>query len=87
MDTVSTTILPLAAAFLLSLHGLRKRSLSPSGAGTGFVVGYTILACPLRAFALALLAFYLLGSRVTKCAFFPFFFSPLLLYMSYIPIL
>ena len=54
---------PLVLALLLSSHGLRKRSLSPSGAVAAFVVGYTMMAVPLIAFGVSLIVFYLTGSR------------------------
>ncbi|OSD02188.1 hypothetical protein PYCCODRAFT_1368246 [Trametes coccinea BRFM310] len=57
---------PLILAVALSLHGLRKRSLSPSGAIAAFIVGYTTLSVPLRTFGIALIIFYLAGSRATK---------------------
>ncbi|KAI0823802.1 integral membrane protein DUF92-domain-containing protein [Trametes gibbosa] len=57
---------PLVLAVGLSLHGLRKRSLSPSGAAAAFFVGYTMLAVPLRTFGVSLIIFYLAGSRATK---------------------
>ncbi|KZT30324.1 hypothetical protein NEOLEDRAFT_1153562 [Neolentinus lepideus HHB14362 ss-1] len=41
-------------------------SLSPSGAATAAIVGTLMLAVPLRAFGISLLAFYLIGSRATK---------------------
>jgi hypothetical protein len=58
--------LPLAIASLLSLHGLRRRSLSPSGALAAFAVGFLTFAPPLRAFGTALIVFYLTGSRATR---------------------
>ncbi|KAI0648534.1 integral membrane protein DUF92-domain-containing protein [Trametes meyenii] len=58
--------LPLIAAVGLSVHGLRKGSLSPTGASAAFAVGYTMLSVPLRAFGVSLLVFYLAGSRATK---------------------
>lgn len=57
---------PLAIATLLAGHGIRKGSLSPSGALTAFLVGGAICAVPLRTFAVSLVVFYLLGSRATK---------------------
>ncbi|KAI0323514.1 hypothetical protein GY45DRAFT_1376269 [Cubamyces sp. BRFM 1775] len=57
---------PLVFAVALSVHGLRKRSLSPSGAAAAFAVGYTTLSVPLRAFGISLIIFYLAGSRATK---------------------
>ncbi|KZT74127.1 hypothetical protein DAEQUDRAFT_742778 [Daedalea quercina L-15889] len=55
----------LLAAFL-GIHGLRKRSLSPSGALAAFLVGFTMMAVPLRAFGVSLIVFYFAGSRATK---------------------
>jgi uncharacterized membrane protein len=64
---MSTSIFALAVATLLSVHGYRKRSLSPDGAIAAFVIGFTMLSGPLRAFGISLIVFYLLGSRATKC--------------------
>jgi hypothetical protein len=58
--------IPLALALLLAGHGLRKGSLSKSGAFTAFLVGVSMCAVPLRTFAVSLIGFYLLGSRATK---------------------
>ena len=62
--------LPVSGALLfaiaLSGHGLRKRSLSPSGAAAAFAVGYTMMSVKLSAFGVALIVFYLTGSRATK---------------------
>jgi uncharacterized membrane protein len=58
--------IPLLIATLLAAHGLRKGSLSSSGAIAAFLVGYFHLACPLKFFGVSLIAFYLLGSRATK---------------------
>lgn len=58
---------PFGLALLLSLHGLRKKSLSPSGAFTAFIIGFGIMAGGLRTFGVSLIVFYLLGSRATKC--------------------
>ncbi|KAF5348292.1 hypothetical protein D9756_010515 [Leucocoprinus leucothites] len=57
---------PILIALLLSAHGLRKKSLSPSGAFTAFVVGYGSLSGGLWAFGITLIGFYLIGSRATK---------------------
>lgn len=57
---------PLLIATLLATHGLRKGSLSFSGAVAAFLVGYFHLACPLKFFGVGLIVFYLLGSRATK---------------------
>ncbi|RDB22409.1 Protein PGR [Hypsizygus marmoreus] len=58
----------LAVGFtsLLSIHGLRKKSLSPSGALTVFMVGILTMAGGLRVFGVALIVFYLLRSRMEK---------------------
>ncbi|KAG6837595.1 hypothetical protein H0H93_007009 [Arthromyces matolae] len=53
-------------ASLLSFHGLRKKSLSPNGALTAWVVGFLTLAGALRVFGIALTVFYFIGSRATK---------------------
>lgn len=57
---------PAAIAFGLAFHGLRKKSLSPSGAVTAFIVGLLIMAAPLKLFGISLIVFYLSGSRATK---------------------
>ncbi|OCH85365.1 hypothetical protein OBBRIDRAFT_784917 [Obba rivulosa] len=53
-------------AALLAAHGLRKKSLSPSGALAAFAIGSTMMAVPLRVFGVSLIVFYLAGSRATK---------------------
>lgn len=58
---------PLLLAFLLSAHGLRKKSLSPSGAFTAFQVGFLMFGGATRVFGVTLIGFYLIGSRATKC--------------------
>lgn len=60
-------VIPLVLALFLSFHGLRKKSLSPSGALTAFFVGYGSLSGGLWAFGTTLIGFYLIGSRATKC--------------------
>ncbi|KAG8985999.1 hypothetical protein FRB90_004285 [Tulasnella sp. 427] len=62
----SFPLIPLGIAVLLAFHGLRKKSLSPSGAVTAMVVGFLIMAAPLKAFGISLIVFYLIGSRATK---------------------
>ncbi|KIY68167.1 DUF92-domain-containing protein [Cylindrobasidium torrendii FP15055 ss-10] len=57
---------PLGLATLLAVHGLRKKSLSPSGAATAFIVGTCMFAGATRVFGVTLIVFYLLGSRATK---------------------
>ncbi|KAL1409926.1 hypothetical protein Q8F55_003925 [Vanrija albida] len=68
MGKPDTNIYPGAAlvATGLALHGLRKGSLSRSGAAAAWVVGYGHLAGPVKVFGVAMIAFYLLGSRATK---------------------
>jgi uncharacterized membrane protein len=58
---------PFFLALLLSGHGLRKKSLSPSGALAAFVVGFLMMSGGVRIFGVALIGFYLAGSRATKC--------------------
>lgn len=57
---------PFGIAIFLATHGLRKKSLSPSGAFTALIVGFLIMAAPLKAFGISLIVFYLTGSRATK---------------------
>ncbi|KAL1742520.1 integral membrane protein DUF92-domain-containing protein [Schizophyllum fasciatum] len=57
---------PLLVASGLAFHGLRKKSLSPSGAATAFAVGYLMLSGALYVFGVTLIVFYLVGSRATK---------------------
>ncbi|EAU91485.2 integral membrane family protein [Coprinopsis cinerea okayama7 len=63
---VSLPWIPLVLAVLLSGHGLRKKSLSPTGALTAFFVGFLSLAGGTYAFGVTLLVFYFTGSRATK---------------------
>jgi uncharacterized membrane protein len=56
----------LLLATLLSVHGLRKRSLSPSGAAAAFVVGFGMMSVKLHVFGVGLIVFYVSGSRATK---------------------
>ena len=64
-------IIPLFLAFLLSAHGLRKKSLSPTGAFTAFLVGFLMLEGAIYVFGVTLIGFYLIGSRATKCEYIP----------------
>lgn len=59
-------VVPLLIAIALAGHGLRKKSLSPSGAFAAFVVGFIMLSAPARTFGVSLIIFYLVGSRATK---------------------
>lgn len=52
-------------SLLLLVYALRKRSLSLSGALVAIVVGI-VLTCASGCFCLALLAFFLTSSRLTK---------------------
>lgn len=57
--------LALLFAISLTLHGLRKKSLSRSGATAAFLVGFLSFASATR-FGLTLLAFYLSATRATR---------------------
>jgi hypothetical protein len=59
-------LVPFLFATALSVNGLRKRSLSPSGAAAAFLTGIAMLSLPLRTPGISLIVFYLLGSRATK---------------------
>ncbi|KAH8100384.1 integral membrane protein DUF92-domain-containing protein [Cristinia sonorae] len=56
----------LILAAYLGISGTRKRSLSPSGGIAAFVVGFLMMAVPLRTFGVSLIVFYLTGSKATK---------------------
>ncbi|KAJ7094551.1 integral membrane protein DUF92-domain-containing protein [Mycena belliarum] len=69
------SVVSLLVPTLLAVHGLSKKSLSPSGALTAFVVGFAMIAGSsgdpaggrgLKVWAVSLIGFYLLGSRATK---------------------
>lgn len=66
MSLFDVPLVPLLLAAFLGFHGLRKRSLSPSGALAAFLAGFAMMAVPLRAFGVSLIIFYLAGSRATK---------------------
>ncbi|KAH7334001.1 integral membrane protein DUF92-domain-containing protein [Rhizoctonia solani] len=59
-------VIPGVLALLLGAQGIKKRSLSPSGGITAFVVGFLMMSVPLRGFGVSLIVFYLTGSKVTK---------------------
>jgi len=59
-------LVPFLFATALSVNGLRKRSLSPSGAAAAFLTGISMLSLPLRSPGIVLIAFYLLGSSATR---------------------
>jgi uncharacterized membrane protein len=56
----------IALAAFLSFHGLRRGSLSPSGAFGAFTIASIMMAVPLRVFGVACIVMYLVGSRATK---------------------
>ncbi|KAJ3825746.1 integral membrane protein DUF92-domain-containing protein [Lentinula raphanica] len=62
----SVPLIPLLVSSLLSFNGLRKKSLSPGGAATAFIVGLLMMAGGLKVFGISLIVFYLTGSRATK---------------------
>jgi uncharacterized membrane protein len=66
MSPTTVPPIPVLLAGLLGAHGLRKRSLSISGAIAALIVGSSMFAVPLRTFGITLITFYLLGSRATK---------------------
>lgn len=66
MNYKDLPIVPFILATSLSAHGLRKKSLSPSGAIAAFVVGFLMMHTRLRVFGVSLIVFYLVGSRATK---------------------
>ena len=59
-------IIPFLLATYLGTTGVHKKSLSPSGGLAAFLVGFTMLSVPLRAFGVSLIVFYLVGSKATK---------------------
>ena len=58
-------VIGLLVAAILARHGLRKRSLAPSGAAAAFAVGFGSVSCGYR-FGVALLLFYFTSSKLTK---------------------
>ena len=63
---VNHDVVALALAMGLAVHGLRKRSLSPSGALAAFIIGFLMMSNTLKTFGSSLIIFYLVGSRATK---------------------
>ncbi|KAL2916568.1 hypothetical protein HK105_204001 [Polyrhizophydium stewartii] len=55
-----------AIVLWLGVNGVRKKSLSPSGAVAAMVLGAVVFSHPSRLFGVVLLAFYLSSSRLTK---------------------
>ncbi|KAF7301889.1 Integral membrane family protein [Mycena indigotica] len=69
------SLVSLLLPTLLAAHGLRKKSLSQSGAITAFVVGFLMISgstgkpgvdLGLKVWGASLIGFYLIGSRATK---------------------
>lgn len=59
-------VIPFLLAIALSVNGIKSRKLSPSGAATAFIVGFFMMAAPVRGLGITLIVFYLLASRATK---------------------
>jgi len=57
---------PFLLAAYLGTSGVRKGSLSLSGGIAAFVVGFSMMSVPLKAFGVSLIVFYLVGSKATK---------------------
>ncbi|THG93062.1 hypothetical protein EW145_g8485, partial [Phellinidium pouzarii] len=58
MRVADLPIVPLLLATALAVQGLRKRSLSPSGAAAAFAVGALMLSVRVRTFGVSLIVFY-----------------------------
>ena len=65
MNSVHRIVWAIVIATLLSLHGLKKKSLSLSGAMAAFFVGFCSFAVGVR-FGVILILFYFTGSQLTK---------------------
>ena len=63
--SVLRLVTALIIAAYMSIRGLKKRSLSPSGAVAAFIVGFLSFAIA-TTFGVMLIAFYLSGSRATS---------------------
>jgi len=59
-------LIPILLGTALSVNGLRRRSLSPSGAAAAFLTGVVMLSLPLRTPGISLIVFYLIGSWATR---------------------
>ena len=66
MSLNDVPLVPLLLASVLAVHGLRRKSLSPSGAIAAFVVGFLMMSAGSSVFGVSLIVFYLTGSRATK---------------------
>jgi hypothetical protein len=66
--TLPSNIYPGAALIAtgLAYQGLHSGSLSRDGAAAAWAVGYAHLANPIKLFGVAMIVFYLVGSRATK---------------------
>ncbi|KAJ7068511.1 integral membrane protein DUF92-domain-containing protein, partial [Mycena amicta] len=60
------SVISLGLPTLLAVHGLRKKSLSQSGALTAFIVGFLMISGSTGTAGVSLIGFYLIGSRATK---------------------
>ncbi|KAI8987904.1 integral membrane protein DUF92-domain-containing protein [Mycotypha africana] len=56
----------LGLSSLMVIHARRKKSLSPNGAATAFLLGMITFSAPLWVFSVVLLAFFLASSKLTK---------------------
>lgn len=59
-------LIAILLATYLAYSGLKKRSLSFSGAISAFIVGYASLSSTICSFGAMLIVFYLAGSKATK---------------------
>ncbi|TIB62342.1 hypothetical protein E3P78_02364 [Wallemia ichthyophaga] len=59
-------LIAILVASYLAYSGLKKRSLSLSGAISAFIVGYASLSSTICSFGVMLIVFYLSGSKATK---------------------
>ncbi|KAI9202563.1 integral membrane protein DUF92-domain-containing protein [Polychytrium aggregatum] len=59
-------VLAIAGSGYLAYSGLKKKSLSPSGAAAACALGLAVFTHPYHLFAVVLVVFYLSGSRLTK---------------------
>ncbi|KAH7886648.1 integral membrane protein DUF92-domain-containing protein [Phlebopus sp. FC_14] len=66
MSWTTLPLVPFALATLLSVNGAKSRKLSLSGAATAFVVGFSVMATPVRGIGTSLIVFYLVASQATK---------------------
>ena len=65
MEIIVRVTLAAIIASILSFHGLKKKSLSKSGAFAAFVIGFSSFSISYR-FGVILILFYYTGSKLTK---------------------